>query len=51
MGFLLLMMTPAAQHLLAELVLPGMVGLAALTPVQNKIFQLVQGELARDVVI
>lgn len=50
-GLVLLVSAPIAQHRLAELVLPRGAGFAALAPVKDEIFQLVQGELARYVVV
>ena len=48
---MLLLAPPEGDHMLAELVLPGVTGLAALAPVKDEIFQLVQCELARYVVV
>lgn len=48
---ILLVPAPAAGDMLAELVFPGVAGFTALAPVENKVFQLRQCELPRDVVI
>ena len=50
-GLVLLMAPPQADDMLAELVFPGVAGFPALAPVKDEIFQLVQGELARYVVV
>ncbi len=42
----LLLAAPLCSDVLAELVFPGMAGLAALAPIKDEIFQLVQGELS-----
>ncbi len=47
----LLLTPPAAEHVLAELVFPGMTGFAALAPVEDEIFQLIQCEGPRYVVV
>ena len=47
----LLVAPPVGGNVLAEFVFPGVTGFAALAPVKNEILQLVQGELARYVVI
>ena len=48
---ILLVVAPVADHVLAELVFPGVAGFAPLAPVKDEIFQLVEGELARYVVV
>ena len=47
----LLFPAPAAEHVLTELVFPGVTGLAALAPVEDEIFQLIERELSRYVVV
>jgi len=50
-GLVLLLSPPATGDQLPEFVLPGMTGIATFTPVEDEIFQLVEGELARYVVV
>ena len=50
-GTVLLFTPPAADDMLAKLVFPGVAGLTAFAPVKDEILQLVQGELARYVVV
>ena len=47
----LLLSAPAADHVLAVLVFPGVAGFAALAPIKDEILQLVEGELPGYVVV
>ena len=47
----LLLTPPVADNVLAKFVLPGVTGFAPLAPVKDEIFQLVQGDLPRYVVV
>jgi len=49
--FALLLMPPLVDNMLAEAVFPGVAGLAPLAPVKDEILHLVQGKLARYVVV
>ena len=51
LGLMLLLAAPVTGHVLAKFVFPGMASFAALAPVKDEIFQLVQGELPRYVVV
>ena len=51
LGLALLVVAPVANDMLAEFVFPGVAGFTALAPVIDEILQLVEGELARDVVV
>ena len=51
LGRSLLLPPPGTEDVLAKLVLPGMAGLATLAPVEDEIFQLIQREAPRYVVI
>lgn len=51
LGLVLLVTPPKTDDVLPELVFPGMAGFTPLAPVKGEIFQLLQGELPRYVVV
>ena len=50
-GLVLLLTPPVADNVLAKLVFPGVTALSSFAPVKDEIFQLVQAELPRYVVV